>query len=88
MNLGGSLGDRLRRCRHARGEHVDDVGAAVGAGRKRRVHRQTVYRWEWGELSPSIDDLGRLALHFATSIDWLVTGRGAGPRYLRQKRGG
>ncbi len=86
----GSLGDRLRRCRKARGQSANDIAAAVGKSRRRKgrpVHRQTIYRWEWGPREPSLEYLRVLAAHFQCSLSWLVSGAGDGPRYLRHGGG-
>ena len=48
------------------------------------MHRQTVYRWEWGQLEPSLENLRALSRVLRCSFNWLVTGRGVAPKYLRQ----
>lgn len=66
------------------------MAAAVGKTRRRKgrpMHRQTIYKWEWGDLEPSLEYLRALAAFFGCSFDWLVTGRGKRPRYLRQGGG-
>lgn len=77
------LGSRLRKCRHALGLRVDDVQAALGKrSRPAPLHRQTVYRWEWERIEPTLNDLEQLADLFGATLDWLVRGEGPAPAYL------
>lgn len=48
------------------------------------MHRQTVYRWEWG-LVPSLIYLTALADLYSATLDWLVRGEGPAPAYLNAK---
>lgn len=66
----------MRQCRHALGLSVRDICTLM------QINRQTLYRWEWDENQPSLDDLARLADIFACSLDWLGRGRGRAPACL------
>jgi hypothetical protein len=79
---------RMRRCRKALGLHVDDVrdaciAFALTRGTPRKLHRQSVYRWEWG-LTPELLYLEAIADLYSASLDWLVRGEGAAPAYLQE----
>lgn len=66
-------GDRIRATRKARGLTAQQVGEAVGRD------RQTVYRWEWGDVEPRHVDLVRVAQVLRVSPSWLAFGEGEGP---------
>lgn len=42
------------------------------------VTRQAVQKWEAGSSRPDMDNLAALARYFNVTLDYLVTGRGAG----------
>lgn len=55
-------------------------------GEPRRLHRQSIYRWEWG-LVPDVLYLEALAELYRASLDWLVRGEGPAPAYLDSAKG-
>jgi transcriptional regulator with XRE-family HTH domain len=71
-----TLGDRLRECRKGLKLPVREVAELIG------VHRQTLYRWEWGAIEPELKDLCALADLYAAPMPWLVRGEGSAPAYL------
>ena len=50
-----SVGARIREARQRAGLTANQLGERVGRD------RQTVYRWEWGSVEPSLDLLEKLA---------------------------
>lgn len=70
-----AIGDRIRQARIACG-----MTNASEFGRQTYVTPNTVYRWERGEVAPSIFSLFDIAATCRVSMEWLVGGseRGAG----------
>lgn len=46
------------------------------------VRAHTVWRWESGKFSPDADNLPLIAAALGVSVDWLLTGEGAGSSAL------
>lgn len=55
--------DELRELRLLAGESIRETAAAIG------VDKDTVYRWEQGESSPSIENAQDLLNHYADAAD-------------------
>jgi transcriptional regulator with XRE-family HTH domain len=69
------IGRRIRDLRKAKGMTQADLGAACGLGDS----RMSIGRYEIGRMVPGTHVLIRLADVLGASIDYLVTGRPAGP---------
>jgi transcriptional regulator with XRE-family HTH domain len=64
-----TLGGRIRWARRMRrqgGVTIATLAEAAG------VHRTTLYRWELGETTPSVEEIKRLAEHLSVRLSWLV----------------
>lgn len=62
-----SLGTLKRRLRALRGDATQSSLATIA-----RVSAGTLSNWESGRHEPTVGGLGRLALHFGVSLDYLV----------------
>ena len=70
MRTRGDIGRRIREARKLAGVRVAELAAALCVGMR------TVYRWEQGRNSASIDTLNDIADHLGVSRVWLITGSG------------
>lgn len=68
-----TLGGRLRYARRAAHLTQDDVADDLG------IKRPSVSLWETGDAKPEPGRFPRLAELYATTVDWLMTGRGEPP---------
>lgn len=62
------VGERIRELRVARGLSVEKLAVQINRG------SQTVFRWEWGDTSPRLDDLQAVAKEFGLSVSELLEG--------------
>jgi transcriptional regulator with XRE-family HTH domain len=65
----GGFAARLR-------EVIDAYGSASGLAKAIERSEGAVRKWLRGESEPNVTDLRSVCEHTATSIEWLVTGRG------------
>ncbi len=61
-------GEYLKNLRNGKGISQDALGEALG------ISRQSVSKWEQGNSTPDIDNIGKLAEFYGVSIDSLVKG--------------
>ena len=61
-------GEYLKKLRNDKGISQDALGEALG------ISRQSVSKWEQGNSTPDIDNIGKLAEFYGVSIDSLVKG--------------
>jgi len=68
-----ALNARIKELRKALKIGQDEMAAAIG------VHKQTLSRYERGEIAPGAELLQAIAKKYRVSIDWLITGDGPPP---------
>lgn len=61
-------GEYLKKLRNDKGISQDALGEALG------ISRQSVSKWEQGNSTPDIDNIGKLAEFYGVSIDSIVKG--------------
>ena len=61
-------GEYLKKLRTEKGLSQDALGEVLG------ISRQSVSKWEQGNSTPDIDNIGKLAEFYGVSIDSLVKG--------------
>ncbi len=61
-------GEYLKNLRNGKGISQDALGEALG------ISRQSVSKWEQGNSTPDIDNIGKLAEFYGVSIDSIVKG--------------
>ena len=61
-------GEYLKKLRNGKGISQDALGEALG------ISRQSVSKWEQGNSTPDIDNIGKLAEFYGVSIDSIVKG--------------
>ena len=61
-------GEYLKKLRTEKGLSQDALGEVLG------ISRQSVSKWEQGNSTPDIDNIGKLAEYYGVSIDSLVKG--------------
>lgn len=62
------IGTKIRQLREERGLHVHELAQSIGRG------AQTVFRWEWGRVSPKFSDLQEVARALGIDLSTLVDG--------------
>ena len=62
-------GEYLKSLRNGKGISQDALGEALG------ISRQSVSKWEQGNSTPDIDNIGKLAEFYGVSIDSIVKAR-------------
>jgi transcriptional regulator with XRE-family HTH domain len=62
------IGERIRELRRERDVTAEDLASKLGKG------SQTVFRWEWGNTSPRVDDLLGIAERLGVTLEELVRG--------------
>lgn len=67
------VGAQLRKAREARRLTVEQVADLIGK------HKQTVHRYEWGQVEPSYDALTRMARLYRVSVASIADPKNARP---------
>ncbi len=62
------IGERIKQARDERGVTAEHLAVAINRG------SQTIFRWEWGEVSPRINDLADIANGLGISLGVLLKG--------------
>lgn len=71
-------GERIRSLRKKSALTLEALAKEIG------VRYQSIGEWERGRTSPSVDNIGRLAMKFNVQPTWIWTGEG--PKYIEQKK--
>lgn len=67
--MSSGIGDRVRQARKKRGLSQDALARAL------EVSKNTIFRWEAGEVTPRGTNLDRLAQVLGVTSDWLMRGQ-------------
>jgi transcriptional regulator with XRE-family HTH domain len=62
------VGERIRELRNLAGLTAEQFAVGIGRG------SQTLLRWEWGVVSPRLEDLDTIAKKLGTSVADLLVG--------------
>ena len=73
-------GEYLKNLRNGKGISQDALGEALG------ISRQSVSKWEQGNSTPDIDNIGKLAEFYGVSIDSIVKGEATKQRKTSKQR--
>ena len=73
-------GEYLKNLRNGKGISQDALGEALG------ISRQSVSKWEQGNSTPDIDNIGKLAEFYGVSIDSRLTKQRKTSKQRKAKR--